>query len=298
MSLDRNRQDKTLKLSQERLATELVHMHGLEEGKTKSAPMSTSIKLVQAGEDKLLDMEHYHYSELVGSLLYLSVCTRPDISQAVRVLARHMAKPSMEHWTAAKAVLRYLASTLDCGITFRQSSTTVSGYSDADYAGDTDTRRSTTGFVFILNEGAITWSSKLQPTVAVYTTEAEYMAAAQAVREALCLKKLLAIGDLGINMGTMPILTDSQGALKLLKHPIASMRSKHIDVIHHFARERVARKEVCFGYCSYRGNASRLFHQATTSQEVQILLFRHESFLTFEDSHRSLRQMNPEGICI
>ena len=248
MSLDRNRQAKTLKMSQERLATELVHKHGLKEGKTKSVPMSTSIKLVQAGEDKLLDKEHYHYSELVGSLLYLSVCTRPDISQAVGVLARHMAKPSMEHWTAAKAVLRYIAGTLDCGITFRQSNTAVAGYSDADYAGDTDTRRSTTGFVFILNGGAITWSSKLQPTVAVSTTEAEYMAAAQAVREALWLKKLL--GDFGIKVGSMPILTDSQGALKLLKHPIASIRSKHIDVIHHFARERVARKEVCFEYCS------------------------------------------------
>ena len=208
MSLDRNRQAKTLKMSQERLATELVHKHGLKEGKIKSAPMSTSVKLVQAGEDNLLDREHYHYSELVGSLLYLSVCTRPDISQAVGVLARHMAKPSMEHWTAAKAVLRYIAGTLDCGITFRQSNTAVAGYSDADYAGDTDTRRSTTGFVFILNGGAITWSSKLQPTVAVSTTEAEYMAAAQAVREALWLKKLL--GDLGIKVASMPIFTDSQ----------------------------------------------------------------------------------------
>ncbi len=79
--------------------------------------------------------------------------------------------------------------------------------------------------------------------MAVSTTEAEYMASAQAVREALWLKKLL--GDFG-----MPIYTDSQGALKLLKHPIASIRSKHIDVIHHFAREKVSCKEVCFAYCS------------------------------------------------
>jgi len=137
-------------MTQERLATELVHKHGLKEGRTKSVPMSTSIKLVQAEEDQLLDREEYHYSELVGSLLYLSVCTRPDISQAVGVLARHMAKPSMEHWTAAKAVLRCIAGTLGCGITFRQTDIAVGGYSDADYAGDSDTRRSTTGFVFIL----------------------------------------------------------------------------------------------------------------------------------------------------
>ncbi len=80
MSLNRDRQARTLKMTQERLATELVYKHGLKEGRTKSAPMSTSIRLVQAEEDQLLDREEYHCSELVGSLLYLSVCTRPDIS--------------------------------------------------------------------------------------------------------------------------------------------------------------------------------------------------------------------------
>ncbi len=127
----------------------------------------------------------------------------------------------------------------------------MEGYCDSDYAGDTDTRRSTTGFVYILSGGAISWSSKLQPTVAVSTSEAEYMAAAQAVREALWLRTLLS--DFGITAGAMKIYCASQGAIKLLKHPIASIRSKHIDVIHHFARERVARKEVCFEYCSTEG---------------------------------------------
>lgn len=99
-----------------------------------------------------------------------------------------------------------------------------------------------------MSGGAISWSSKLQPTVAVSTSEAEYMAAAKAVREALWLKTLLQ--DFGITAGAMKIYCDSQGAIKLLKHPIASINSKHIDIIHHFARERVSRKEVCFEYCS------------------------------------------------
>ena len=93
----------------------------------------------------MLDKEAYTYSELVGSLLYLSVCTRPDIAQAVGVLSRHMSKPSMEHWTAAKGVLRYLAGTLQHGIKFGQGSAVVEGYCDADYAADVDTRRSTSG---------------------------------------------------------------------------------------------------------------------------------------------------------
>ena len=241
-------EEHTLKMSQRRLAAELVEKYGLKEAKTKTVPMSPSVRIIQAEEDKLLDKEVYRYSELVGSLLYLSVCTRPDIAQAVGVLARHMAKPCLEHWTAAKAVLRYIAGTLDTGITFRQTDSAVEGYCDADYAGDLDTRRSTTGFVFILSGGAITWSSKLQPTVAASTTEAEYMASAQAVKEALWLKKLL--WDFGIQTGAIKIYSDNQGAIKLLKHPIASIKSKHIDVIHHFARERVSRKEVVFEYCS------------------------------------------------
>ncbi len=137
--------------------------------------MSTSVKLVQATEANMLDKEAYRYSELGASLLYLSVCTRPDISQAVGVPAKRMAQPSMEHRTAVKGFLRYIASTLQHGILFGQGYAIVEGYCDSDYAGDTDTRRSTTGFVYILSGGAISRSSKMQRTVAVSTSEADYM---------------------------------------------------------------------------------------------------------------------------
>ena len=186
------------------------------------------------------------YAQLVGSLLYLSVCTRPDIAQAVGALARYMSKPSLAHWQAAKGVLRYLAGTANYGITFGAGGPGLEAYCDADYAGDIDTRRSTTAYVFILNGGAISWSSRLQQTVAASTTEAEYMAAAAAIKEALWLRTLL--GNLGQPIQTIPMLADSQGAIKLLKNPVFSMRSKHIDVIYHFARERVARNDVSFSY--------------------------------------------------
>ena len=100
--------------------------------------------------------------------MYLSVCTRPDISQAVGVLARYMAKPSIEQWTAAvKSVLQYIAGTLSYGITFKWTDTAVGGYSDADHVGDSDNRTSTTHVVFMSNGGAFSWKSRLQPTVAV-----------------------------------------------------------------------------------------------------------------------------------
>ena len=244
MELARDRGARTLKLSQRKLTKELLGRHSLAAGKPRGVPMPQGTKLTREGE--LLDTSKFRYSELIGSLLYLSVCTRPDISQAVGALARYMAAPTVEHWQAALGVVRYLAGTEGLGIIFGGSEVTLEGYCDADYAGDTDTRRSTTGYVFMMYGGAVSWSSRLQATVAVSTVEAEYMSAAAAAKEALWFRKLG--HDLGLDFGTVKIYCDNQGSIVLLKHPIASQRSKHIDVIHHFVRERVARREIEYEY--------------------------------------------------
>ena len=258
MEIMRDRQAGSLKISQKRMASELVTKYGLNDSKIKDTPLSTNIKLSKS-DGVLLDKEKFRYSELVGSLLYLSVCTRPDISQAVGALSRYMATPTEAHWQAAKAVVRYIAGTTDCGITFNKRSGLLA-YCDADFAGDLDSRRSTTGYVFTLSGGIISWSSRLQPTVAASTTEAEYMAAAAAVKEALWLRVLMA--DFGKPIETLLINCDNQGAIRLLKNPIASARSKHIDVIYHFARERVARKEVAFQYCRTDENIADIMTKA------------------------------------
>ena len=245
MDIVRDRETRTIHLGQHRYSSDLVKKFGLEDGKTKSVPMSATSKLCKEAGTPLSPVNQF--SELVGGLLYLSVCTRPDIAQSVGALARYMSCPTTVHWEAAKHVLRYVAGTLDFGIRFGGGSADdLLGYCDSDYAGEVDSRRSTTGYVFILNGGVISWSSRLQPTVAASTTEAEYMAAAAAVKEALWIRKLLP--DLGIKINVVCIMCDNQGTIKLLKNPVASNRSKHIDVIHHFARDRVARGEVHFEY--------------------------------------------------
>jgi hypothetical protein len=155
------------------------------------------------------------------------------------------------HWRVALGVVRYLAVTATCRLTYGSGGPKLRAYcdaamqrcsdadyaamqrcsdaSDADYAGNVDSRRFTTGYVFVMHGGAVSWSSRLQPTVAVSTVEAEYMGAAAAVKEALWFRKLA--GDIGLDIGGVQILCDNQGAIELLKHPIASQRSKHIDVL-------------------------------------------------------------------
>jgi histone deacetylase 1/2 len=240
----RDRATKTIKLTQTRHTTDLLSKFNMDNSKPFDTPSSIALKLTAEGE-RLDTMEH-PYSTLIGSLMYLASCTRPDIAQPVGALARYMSKPTTAHWTAAKHVLRYLAGTTNYGIVFTPSNSTLDAYCDANHAGDIDTRRSTTGYVFTFNNGAITWSSRLQPTVAASTTEAEYMAAAATVKEGLWLRKLF--GDLDLHIDCIDIRCDSQSAIHMLKNPVVSLRSKHIDIVHHFARERVARGEVKFSY--------------------------------------------------
>ena len=253
MRVERDLVAGTITISNERLINDLLSKFGMEVANSRQVPMAPDLVL-RRSEGAELDQGRYQYSSLVGGLLYLATTVRPDISYAVGVLSKFMSCPTVSHWRAAKAVLRYLAGTSRVGITYGASPAVLHGFCDADYARDVDTRKSTTGFVFTMAGGAVSWSSKRQPTVAASTTEAEYMAASAAVKEALWLRKLLA--DLGVPVATVPISCDSNGALALLHNPVISERSKHIDVHHHFVRERVALGQVGFKYVSTAANAA------------------------------------------
>ena len=245
MMIHRDRTNRTIKLSQRRAIEELINNYNMSDGKTKPTPLG-STKLFKDPESQLLDTEACPYSALIGSLNYLAVCTRPDISQAVGALSKYMAKPLVSHWSAAKHVLRYLAGTLDYGINYGGDKLGLVGYCDADYGSDPDSRRSTTGYVFMLNGGAISWASRLQKTVAASTTEAEYMSESAAIKEALWLKTLLT--DFGYDFSSIYMFADNQAAIKLMTNPIISQRSKHIDIAYHFARQHVIAGTITLGY--------------------------------------------------
>ena len=244
---------------------QLLSTYGLEAARSKATPLST--QQLMALEGTPLEVgQAAEYRTLVGSLLYLSNVTRPDIAYAAGSLARYLVQPTTAHWAAAKSVARYIAGTTNRGLVYKgNQGLELIGYCDADYAGDPDTRRSTTGYVFIVCGAAISWSSKRQPIVIASTTEAEYVASAAAVKEALWLNKL----RLDLQLCTEPPLinADNQSALKLLRNPIASQRSKHIDVAYKFARERAMRGEVTFKYISTHDMVADCLTQALPKEK-------------------------------
>ena len=252
IEITRDRANRSITMSQSSYIDDIVTRFEMGDAKHTTVPISPSAQLARTTGTPLDTASAHLYPEIIGSLLYLAMNTRPDIAHAVSSLAKFMSCPTSAHLAAARSVLRYVAGTPTLGITYRftgSSADQLTGYTDASFAGDLDNRRSTTGYVFLYGGAAITWNSRLQPTVAASTTKAEYQSCTAAAREALWLRSLFF--DLGISIsGPVRIACDNQGALSLLKNPLGSARAKHIDVLHHFARERVARNEISFEYVS------------------------------------------------
>ncbi|KAG5867541.1 hypothetical protein JTB14_003239 [Gonioctena quinquepunctata] len=152
--------------------------------------------------------------------------------------------PSKTHWNAVKRIIRYLNATSELGIHYsKEEQLQLSGFSDSDYASDKDTRKSTTGYIFKLCNGAVTWSSKRQHAVTLSTTEAEYVAACQATKEAIWIRRLM--NDIGesVSMAT-PSNIDNQSAIKLIHNPEFHNRTKHVDIQFHFVREKFQDSEI------------------------------------------------------
>eukprot|EP00963_Diacronema_lutheri_P005231 scaffold408_cov347-Pavlova_lutheri.AAC.5 len=196
-----------------------------------SSPMEPGTKLIS---DEDVDNTDFPFQELVGCLMYLAVSTRPDIAYATNCMARSVTCTRPNHVAALKRILRYLQETLQ------------EGFCDASYGNCEETRRSTTGYVFRFKGSLISWQIKLQTTVAVSTTEAEYMAASAATKEALFLRKIL--NDVGFGPQCVTINCDNQGAINLTKNALTVSRTKHVDITHHFVRNPVNRGELSFKY--------------------------------------------------
>jgi hypothetical protein len=218
--------------------------------KPTTTPLAPHFKLspvMSPSTDEERDyMAHVPYANLVGSLMYAIVCMRPDISQAVSMVSRYMHDPEKRHWQAAKWILQYIMGTVDVGLKFERVDSGLDqvlvGYVDSNYVGDLDKKRSTTGYILTLARGPVSWRSTLQTTVALSTTEAEYMVVANAIKETICLHGL--IRDLGILQKHVKVLCDSQSAIHLAKNQVHHSRTKHIDVYFHFVNETIEEGDI------------------------------------------------------
>jgi hypothetical protein len=186
--------------------------------------------------------------------MYAILGTRPDLTYAVSTVSKYSSNPNKTHWASVKRIFRYLNGTKHLGITYGGTKElNLIGYSDSDWGGDLDTRRSTSGHVFLLGNGATSWYSKLQSSVATSTMQAEYIALYEATRECIWLNLLLK--ELGRNETTtsipIPIYIkcDNQSCIALAKNPENHARSKHIEIKYHFIREKIEDKSVEILYC-------------------------------------------------
>jgi hypothetical protein len=200
--------------------------------------------------------------------MYICSTTRPDLSVSVSLLARVMSKPTTRHWNYLKNVLRYVSATKHLGITYGTTSTGLLGYTDSDYASCKDTRKSRSGSVFILYGGAVTWSSKLQTVIATSTAEAEYIAAANAARDAIWLKRICKDLDVKTDQA-VPLYADNQSAIHMATNSADTARTKHIDVCYHFLRNNIARGNIRMIYCTTEDNVADMFTKPLPYSKLQ-----------------------------
>ncbi|XP_050233303.1 secreted RxLR effector protein 161-like [Mercurialis annua] len=197
-------------------------------------------------------MKNIPYASVVGSLMYAQTCTRPDISFAVGILGRYQSNPGLDHWKAAKKILRYLQETKDHMLTYRKSKhLDVIGYCDSDFAGCVDTRKSTFGYLFLLAEGAISWKSAKQSVIAASTMEAEYVACFEATVHGLWWRNFISgLGIVDSIARPLKIYCDNSAVVFFSKNDKYSKDAKHMEIKYFAVKEEVKKQRVSIEHIS------------------------------------------------
>ena len=250
MTVTRDRPNRTIRLGQAGYVEKFLKDHGMWECKQAAVPMNPGEKMLPADDDYQAPATfRLDYQSAVGSLMYAMLGTRPDIAFPVSVVSRYGSNPDATHWKAVQRICRYLRGTVNQVLVFKGTLQPLTGYTDADWAGDHHTRRSTSGYIFNVGSGAISWQSKRQPTVALSTCEAEYIGQTQATKEAIWLRNLLQELNPDSHWAQMVVLYgDNQGAIALSKNPENHARTKHMAIQTAFVREQVAEGNISIEY--------------------------------------------------
>lgn len=276
INIEHDRACGTIAIDQAHYIKTILKRFGMDECNPVSTPMDNNQKLSKEmcpdNDEKRDEMKDVPYQEAIGSLMYAGQLTRPDICFAISSLSRYNKNPGKAHWNAVKRVFRYLKGTINAKLVFGTTGKTeIIGFCDADWANDTDDRRSTTGYTFLLNGGAISWNSNKQPTVALSTTEAEYMSMSSATQEAIWLKSL---NDELFPSGGIEINCDNKSAICLATNNMYSKRSKHIDIKFHFIREKVANKSIKLNYVPTNSMVADVLTKSVTPDKFKKLTIK------------------------
>ena len=247
LGIDFDQGDGYVKMNQRKYIQKLLERHDMSDCKPRATPSEQKHDIGRGDP-----VDAHKYREVVGGLIYLMMCTRPDICWIVTKLSQYLSSPLTVHWVAVKHALRYLKGTIDFELCYKKSKNGLNliGYSDADWASSEDDRRSTSGYCFSLTENGplVSWKSRKQPTIALSTCEAEYIALAAAAQEILYLSQLL--NEIGFQLKFHPVIyEDNQGTIALANNPVNRQRSKHIDIKYHFIRTEVNRGTLMLKYC-------------------------------------------------
>ena len=272
LQITRNRGNQTITVSQEKYVNDILERFNMAQSCPLSTPCDPNIQLTtrplpSQDRDSEYDaetrrMSQTPYRKAVGSLIYAVLGTRLDIAYAVGVASRFLSNPSFEHWRAVKRIFRYLQGTKKFALTYGGSDSEdpmkLVAYSDSDFTGSVPDRKSTSGYIFKLNNSSISWQAKKQPTVSTSTTEVEYIGLANTVSEAIAVRTILKeIGEgskapviINLVNNATTIFGDNQGSIALAKNAKHSERTRHIDVKYHFIREAVSDNIVDIKYIS------------------------------------------------
>jgi hypothetical protein len=267
----RIREEKKILLSQKSYIDSILRRYGFEDLKPVSTPMDPSIRLTSAQSpsttEEFAGMRNVPYHEAVGSLMYATLGTRPDICFAVQTVSRFNVKPGLAHWEAVKRIFRYLKGTKDLWLGYGGAARDLVGYADADGSMNED-RKAISGYAFMINGGAVSWSAKRQEIISLSTTESEYIAATYAAKEALWLRQLI-LQIFGIKLDATTLFSDNQSAIALTKEHQYHARTKHIDVRFHFIRWIIEDGKLRLIYCPTEEMVADVFTKALPSTKVK-----------------------------
>ncbi|CAJ2666407.1 unnamed protein product [Trifolium pratense] len=256
IKIHRDRHRGVLGLSQETYINKVLERFRMQNCSPSVAPIVKGDKFnlnqCPKNDFEREQMKNIPYASVVGSLMYAQVCTRPDIAFAVGILGRYQSNPGMDHWKAAKKVLRYLQGTKDNMLMYRQTDNLdVIGYSDSDLAGCVDSRKSTSGYIFMMAGGAISWRSAKQTLIATSTMEAEFVSCFEATSHGVWLKSFISgLRIMDSISRPLKIFCDNSAAVFMAKNNKSGSRSKYIDIKYLAIRERVKDKVVVIEHIS------------------------------------------------